>query len=268
HQRCPRARAGRRGGRHEQRYASGKRSRQPGRSGFEPDQADRNRRDRQAIADHARRTDHVLDRKRCRQIFRHHSGRIRLDLSGAQRAQYHASRDATQRDPLSRYFQRADHHLPDSARVERRALSRGRCRRTAAPQPTGLRHHRPDRAVRRHQDHRHDSRRTPPRLIFTGRATPHAMIMKYKYTFAILAFFIATAARAQTPNTAQEMPACAVTGNVALTSDYIFRGLTQTWDRPAVQGGTDLSLANGFATGAWASNISGHSYPGGSMELD
>ena len=94
------------------------------------------------------------------------------------------------------------------------------------------------------------------------------MIMKYKYTFAILAFFIATAARAQTPNTAQEMPACAVTGNVALTSDYIFRGLTQTWDRPAVQGGTDLSLANGFATGAWASNISGHSYPGGSMELD
>lgn len=59
-----------------------------------------------------------------------------------------------------------------------------------------------------------------------------------------------------------------VTGNVAVTSDYMFRGLTQTWDRPAIQGGGDYAAANGFAAGFWASSISEKSYPGGAMELD
>jgi uncharacterized protein (TIGR02001 family) len=57
-------------------------------------------------------------------------------------------------------------------------------------------------------------------------------------------------------------------GNVAITSDYIFRGLTQSWGRPAIQGGADLALADGLAVGAWASSVSGNSYPGGSVELD
>lgn len=59
-----------------------------------------------------------------------------------------------------------------------------------------------------------------------------------------------------------------VTGNVALTSDYVFRGLTQTWNRPAIQGGADLSMKNGFAAGLWGSSVSDKTYPGGSMELD
>ena len=60
----------------------------------------------------------------------------------------------------------------------------------------------------------------------------------------------------------------AITGNVALTSDYMFRGLTQTWGGPAIQGGADLSTKNGFAAGFWASSISDKSYPGASLELD
>lgn len=67
---------------------------------------------------------------------------------------------------------------------------------------------------------------------------------------------------------ADTTPATTVTGNVELTSDYIFRGLTQTWGKPAVQGGADLSMANGFAAGVWGSSISEHSFPGGSLELD
>lgn len=63
-------------------------------------------------------------------------------------------------------------------------------------------------------------------------------------------------------------PASAVTGNVAITSDYMFRGLTQTWGRSAIQGGADYAAANGFATGFWTSSISERSYPGGAMELD
>lgn len=59
-----------------------------------------------------------------------------------------------------------------------------------------------------------------------------------------------------------------ITGNVALTSDYMFRGLTQTWGGPAIQGGGDLTMKNGFAAGFWASSISDKSYPGASLELD
>jgi len=71
---------------------------------------------------------------------------------------------------------------------------------------------------------------------------------------------------------AQDVPAeaspYAVTGNVAVTSDYMFRGLTQTWGGTAIQGGGDLSTANGFAAGFWASSISDKSYPGAALELD
>lgn len=70
------------------------------------------------------------------------------------------------------------------------------------------------------------------------------------------------------PVHADDAPATTVTGNVELTSDYIFRGLTQSWGKPAVQGGVDLATASGFAAGVWGSSISEHSYPGGAMELD
>jgi uncharacterized protein (TIGR02001 family) len=59
-----------------------------------------------------------------------------------------------------------------------------------------------------------------------------------------------------------------VTGNVAVVSDYMFRGISQTWEHPAMQGGSDLTMKNGFAAGFWASSISKNSYPGGAMELD
>ena len=59
-----------------------------------------------------------------------------------------------------------------------------------------------------------------------------------------------------------------ITGNVAVVSDYMFRGITQTWGHPAIQGGGDLTLKNGFAAGLWASSISERSYPGAAMELD
>lgn len=67
---------------------------------------------------------------------------------------------------------------------------------------------------------------------------------------------------------ADDIPSSSVTGNVAITSDYVFRGLTQTWSQPAIQGGADLTLPSGFAAGLWGSNISEKSYPGASMELD
>jgi len=59
-----------------------------------------------------------------------------------------------------------------------------------------------------------------------------------------------------------------VTGNVAIVSDYMFRGLSQTWGHPAIQGGADYTTPSGFAAGTWASSVSDRSYAGGSMELD
>jgi uncharacterized protein (TIGR02001 family) len=44
--------------------------------------------------------------------------------------------------------------------------------------------------------------------------------------------------------------------NLGLYSQYVFRGLTQTAYKPAIQGGVDYSHSSGFYLGTWASNIS------------
>jgi uncharacterized protein (TIGR02001 family) len=58
-----------------------------------------------------------------------------------------------------------------------------------------------------------------------------------------------------------------LSGNLALTSDYLFRGLSQTWGDPALQGGADWN-AGRLHAGAWASNVSHNSYPGGGVVVD
>src|SRR5688572_11170604 len=46
-----------------------------------------------------------------------------------------------------------------------------------------------------------------------------------------------------------------VAGSVALTSDYPFRGVSQTAGDPALQAGLEYSAGAGFYAGAWGSNI-------------
>lgn len=46
-----------------------------------------------------------------------------------------------------------------------------------------------------------------------------------------------------------------IEGNAAVSSNYIWRGMTQTDDAAAVSGGFDLSTESGFYAGTWASNI-------------
>ena len=63
-------------------------------------------------------------------------------------------------------------------------------------------------------------------------------------------------------------------GNVTIASDYSFRGISQTNLLPAIQGGFDYELDNGFSFGTWASNVNYHDGSGGaedggtSQELD
>ena len=58
---------------------------------------------------------------------------------------------------------------------------------------------------------------------------------------------------------ADETPASpfglSVTGTAALTSDYRFRGVTQTFNDPAVQAGFVLSHESGAYAGVWGSNV-------------
>jgi len=59
--------------------------------------------------------------------------------------------------------------------------------------------------------------------------------------------------------------AASISGNAAMTSDYLFRGISQTDEGPAVQGGFTLAADSGFYLTAWGSNIK---FGDGSMELD
>jgi uncharacterized protein (TIGR02001 family) len=54
-----------------------------------------------------------------------------------------------------------------------------------------------------------------------------------------------------------------VTGNLGLTSDYRFRGVSQTQNAPAVQGGIDYNHNSGFYVGNWNSSVSSDMYTNG-----
>jgi len=47
-----------------------------------------------------------------------------------------------------------------------------------------------------------------------------------------------------------------ITANVTVASNYIYRGLTQTNNKPAIQGGFDYAHESGFYVGNWNSSIS------------
>ncbi len=57
-------------------------------------------------------------------------------------------------------------------------------------------------------------------------------------------------------------------GNVAITSDYVFRGFTQTNEDPAIQGGLDWDSGAGFYLGTWGSNVNFGDGDEASVEFD
>ncbi len=64
-------------------------------------------------------------------------------------------------------------------------------------------------------------------------------------------------------------PEHTLTGNITLASSYRFRGIDQTFGKPALQGGFDYSHSSGFYVGNWNSNVSsGAGYAEGNLEMD
>jgi len=46
-----------------------------------------------------------------------------------------------------------------------------------------------------------------------------------------------------------------ISANIGAVSNYVWRGVTQTGDQAAIQGGLDFSHESGFSAGTWVSNI-------------
>lgn len=81
---------------------------------------------------------------------------------------------------------------------------------------------------------------------------------------------IAIAGIAATAAAAQDAPASnfTITGGATLTSDYRFRGLSQTDKRVAVQGTFTISHASGFYVSTWASSVDDYVANGSDAEVD
>ena len=68
---------------------------------------------------------------------------------------------------------------------------------------------------------------------------------------------------------AQSASEHSVSGNMAIVSDYRFRGISQTFLQPAIQGGVDYAHKSGLYVGNWNSSVSSLSYNnGGGIEMD
>jgi uncharacterized protein (TIGR02001 family) len=73
--------------------------------------------------------------------------------------------------------------------------------------------------------------------------------MSYRTTHSSCAVLLALAAASGSVH-------AGVTGTAALTSDYVFRGVSQTNGDPAIQAGFEASNEAGWYLGTWGSNIS------------
>lgn len=77
--------------------------------------------------------------------------------------------------------------------------------------------------------------------------------------FTLKALSLALVASASTVTFADEAPSLPLglefSGSAAMTTDYRFRGLTQTQNDPAVQVGFQLDHSTGLYAGVWGSNV-------------
>ena len=86
---------------------------------------------------------------------------------------------------------------------------------------------------------------------------------------SLLAASILASAAVATPAFAQDETESDITvsGNVALTTEYRFRGVGLSDGDPAIQGGIDIGHSSGFYVGTWASSLEDSALYG-EMELD
>ena len=87
--------------------------------------------------------------------------------------------------------------------------------------------------------------------------------------FLVGGFSLAIATPALAQDDTAPPKAVTVSGSVGLTSDYRFRGVSQSDEQLAVQGGVTISHESGIYGGFWGSNLAGWgTFGGANMELD
>jgi uncharacterized protein (TIGR02001 family) len=80
---------------------------------------------------------------------------------------------------------------------------------------------------------------------------------------------LSAAAALTAPNLAAAQSTSPVTGNMSLVSEYRFRGIDQTFGKPALQGGFDYAHTSGVYLGNWNSNVNpGAGFGGANLEMD
>lgn len=90
---------------------------------------------------------------------------------------------------------------------------------------------------------------------------------KYCKTLLILAAAFPAAAHAE--DSAKSASDFTITGSATVVSQYRLRGISQTDDDMAVQGGITVAHKSGLYVGTWASNLAGFgTFGGANMELD
>lgn len=57
-------------------------------------------------------------------------------------------------------------------------------------------------------------------------------------------------------------------GTLSLTSDYVYRGLSQTEGQATLQGGVHVRAESGWSAGLWASSVNRGAAPGADTEID
>lgn len=86
---------------------------------------------------------------------------------------------------------------------------------------------------------------------------------------ALTTAFALPALAADAPAAPEAKSPHTITGNLTLASSYRFRGIDQTFGKPAIQGGIDYSHESGIYLGNWNSNVnSGAGYAEGNLEMD
>lgn len=67
---------------------------------------------------------------------------------------------------------------------------------------------------------------------------------------------------------AQEQAGPAISANVSVVSQYVSRGVRQTWGHPALQAGVDYVHPSGWSAGTWVSGVSDKYIEKSSVEWD
>jgi uncharacterized protein (TIGR02001 family) len=94
------------------------------------------------------------------------------------------------------------------------------------------------------------------------------MTVTLKNTLIAASLAVSGAAFAQTAAPAAPAPAYTLSYNAGVVTDYRYRGISQSRQQAAVQGGVDFALANGVYLGTWASTIKWVKDAGGDTPIE